>query len=169
MNSKFKTTYQDMGPVWEGFGTGDIKNNEIPTFKDIQNNFKEIKKIELSLKKELHETRKELMATMEPYYNNVEDDKDKRSLNRTDFNVRKFHLTEENYHKPESALKHQNPLYMTSNEVYGKLKPSVNDIKEKWYPKNNRFTTANMGRLYKNEGLTTHLTTNRVNDLIDYH
>lgn len=168
MNSKFKTTYQGMGPVWEGFGTGDVKNNDIPTFKDIKQNYEGIKKIELELKKDLHKTRQELMTTMEPYYNNVHDDKDKRSLNRTDFNVRKFHMTEENYKKPEPALQHQNPLYITSNEVYGKLKPQANDIKEKWYPRNNRFTNANMNKLYRNEGLNTHLTTNRVNDLIDY-
>lgn len=69
---------------------------------------------------------------------------------------------------PESGLQGtQNPMYMTRNREYGRVKPSQQDFPSKYVPITNKFTDSFIAERIPDTGLNTFLTPSRVHNLFD--
>ncbi len=68
---------------------------------------------------------------------------------------------------PEPALKSSNPLYRTSNNSYGSMKPSAYEKPDKFFPKDNTFTKGFLGGTTVDTGLNTFKTPSRVHKAYD--
>ena len=69
---------------------------------------------------------------------------------------------------PESGLQGtQNPMYMTRNREYGRVKPSQQDLPSKYFPITNKFTDSFVAERIPDTGLNTFLTPSRVHHLFD--
>ena len=68
---------------------------------------------------------------------------------------------------PENALKTGSLVYRTSNMGYGVAKPSQQDLPNKYYPRPVSFTKTFLGGNYRDTGLNTFKTPNRVHHNFD--
>lgn len=68
---------------------------------------------------------------------------------------------------PEPALKSSNPLYKTSNNCYGSIKPSAYEKPDKYFPKDNGFTKGFLGGNKVDTGLNTFQTPSRIHKAYD--
>jgi hypothetical protein len=91
----------------------------------------------------------------------------KAKYDRNALVAKKFPFEPEQFNYPEHALNIGNPLYMTANMDYGRLKPSGYEIHTRWFPKNNTFTKELPGGPYTNDSLRTGVTKNKVHDHLD--
>ena len=58
---------------------------------------------------------------------------------------------------------------MTSNMNYGKLKPTIHETHNRWFPKETSFSKANLNRVTRRQGLNTTIVKSRVHDLLDVY
>ena len=69
---------------------------------------------------------------------------------------------------PPSGLKGtDNPMYMTRNSEYGRVKPMQQDLSAKYVPITNKFTDSFVAERIPDTGLNTFLTPSRVHHLFD--
>lgn len=61
----------------------------------------------------------------------------------------------------------QNPMYMTRNREYGRVKPVQQDLPSKYLPITNKFTDSFVAERIPDTGLNTFLTPSRVHNLFD--
>lgn len=94
-------------------------------------------------------------------------DRARRKLDSNATVSKKFPFKPEQYKYPESALNIGNPLYMTANKDYGRLKPTEYEIHSRWYPRSNNFTDSVPGGPYENNSLRTEITKSKVHDYLD--
>ena len=69
---------------------------------------------------------------------------------------------------PESGIKGvENPMYMTRNSEYGRVRPLQQDLPSKYFPITNKFTDSFIAERIPDTGLNTFLTPSRVHHLFD--
>ena len=88
-------------------------------------------------------------------------------LNKQDVIPKVFPSEADQMAYPEPVLNKDNPLYMTSQNAYGKKKPSALDFPKKYFPKNNRFTSTFLGGNFSDTGLNTHMNPSKVHKNYD--
>lgn len=82
--------------------------------------------------------------------------------------VTQIRVKAENMNYPESGLKGtQNPMYMTRNSEYGRVKPDQQDLPSKFMPITNKFTQSFIAERIPDTGLNTFLTPSRIHNLFD--
>lgn len=92
---------------------------------------------------------------------------DKAAVKKQDVIPKDFPSKPEEMKYPEPVLNKDNPLYMTSNTLYGKKLPSKLDFPKKYYPKNNKFTGTFLGGNFADTGLNTHKNPSKVHKNYD--
>lgn len=92
--------------------------------------------------------------------------KEKRKFDRNVVIPKKFPIKEGQYKAPEYGLKIGNPLYMTSNKDYGILQPTSFEIPNRFYPRDNSYTSGFPSN-YKFDGLNTNVTYSKVHKALN--
>ena len=151
-------------------GYGGAKEN--PTFARDVPVYGEIGERDLALRHTTKTLKHKIMAEMREQgaldaeiYERIK--QDKAAVKKQDVIPKTFPSKPEEMTYPEPVLNKGNPLYQTSNTLYGAKKPSALDFPKKYYPKNNKFTNGFLGGMYGDTGLNTHATPSRVHKNYD--
>ena len=76
-------------------------------------------------------------------------------IKKNEIEPKQFPAKQEEIRYPEPALKIGNPLYQTSNMMYGSQVPSKMDMPTKFFPRPPEFTAEFLGGQFINNGLIT--------------
>ena len=68
---------------------------------------------------------------------------------------------------PQTAIKSSNPLYKTSNNLYGNCNPTEYEKPTEYFPISTAFTKQFLGGNFSDTGLNTFKTPSRVHNLYD--
>ena len=134
--------------------------------------YAEIGQRDLALKHTTKTLKHKLMAEMREkgaldtdVYDRIKQDKE--AVIKQDTIPKTFPSKAEEMQYPEPVLNKGNPLYITSNTLYGKSKPSTLDFPKKYFPKNNKFTGTFLGGNFTDTGLNTHSNPSKVHKAYD--
>lgn len=81
--------------------------------------------------------------------------------------VRTRPFNPEEYNIPKPLFESNSPLYLTSNSVYGRLKPSEAELPFRYVPKRSRL--LEISQPITRSGLVTTITRSRINDILDHY
>lgn len=105
-----------------------------------------------------------------------EEEKERRRFD-TKIPPKPFHVKDGDYKIPRNGHKIGNlevfnmklgsPLYETINMQYGALVPTSFELHEKYYPRNNQFSTEFTAGMHKFDGLNTSVAFSKVHNKLD--
>ena len=151
-------------------GYGGAKDNptfarDVPVYADIGHRDLALKHTTKTLKHKILAEMREQGALDTEIYDRIK--ADKAAVKKQDVIPKTFPSKPEEMTYPEPVLNKDNPLYQTSNNLYGKKKPTQLDFPKKFFPKNNRFTGTFLGGNFSDTGLNTFATPSRVHKNYD--
>jgi hypothetical protein len=158
----YRTSNSDYGRPWVTFnGESSIKQSStVSSYRDVASSTASHRtKLALLKTKVMLEKEIEDLETNQPPRHTFDPCIPEPSPNRYTYNP-------ENMHYPEPGLKSP-PVYVTSNSDYGRVRPSVEDLPNKYCPRNTKFTSAFIESREPDTGLNTFMTPSRVHKLFD--
>ena len=161
MDAFFKTTNSGYG----GFKENPTYAKDVPVYGDIGTRDLALKHTTKTLKHKILAEMREQGALDVEIYDRIKSDKE--AVKKQDVIPKVFPSQAEEMKYPEPVLNKDNPLYQTSNNLYGKKLPSALDFPNKYFPKNNRFTGSFLGGNFADTGLNTHKTPSRIHKNYD--
>ena len=146
-------------------GYGGAKDNptfarDVPVYSDIGNRDLALKHTTRTLKHKILAEMREQGALDVEIYDRIK--ADKAAIKKQDVIPKVFPTNPEEMKYPEPVLNKNNPLYQTSNNLYGRKMPSKLDMPKKYFPKNNKFTGMFLGGNFIDTGLNTHANPSKV-------
>ena len=154
---KYVTNNSNYGATWKSFSNDrPVVKQEVPTLSNIE-----------KTKEHFHQTAKEALRQAEGDQTEYRTKLKETYNNPQIFLAKKFPVKPEEYKYPEHGLNIGNPLYMTSNMDYGRLKPSGFEVPEKFFPRDISFTNSYGGSNFMFNGLNTASTFSNVHKLLD--
>ena len=161
MDAFFKTTNSGYG----GARDNPTFAKDVPVYSEIGHRDLALKHTTRTLKHKILAEMREQGALDTQIYDRIKSDK--IAVKKQDVIPKMFPSKAEEMSYPEPVLNKNNPLYQTSNTLYGRKKPSAVDFPKKFFPKNNQFTNSFLGGMYGDTGLNTHANPSKVHKNYD--
>ena len=165
-------TQEESGAFFKTSNSGYGGSDENPTFAKDVPIYSEIGARDLALKNSTKTLKHKILAEMREkqaldveIYDRIK--ADKVAVKKQDVIPKEFPTDATLMIYPEPVMNSGNSLYMTSNNAYGKAKPSELDFPKKYFPKNNNFTSGFLGGNFTDTGLNTHLNPSRIHKNFD--
>ena len=156
----FRTTNSGYG----GFGAAP-KDASIPVYSEIGERDLALKHTTKTLKHKILAEMREKGLLDTQIYDRIKADKE--AVKKQDVIPKTFPSNPEEMKYPEPVLNKDNPLYMTSSNLYGRKLPTKLDFPKKYFPKNNKFTSTFLGGNFNDTGLNTFSNPSRVHKNYD--
>ena len=125
----FRTTNSGYG----GFKENPTFAKDVPVYSEIGLRDLALRNTTKTLKHKILAEMREKGALDTEIYDRIK--ADKSSIKKQDIIPKKFPADAESMTYPTPSISSGNPLYMTTNNVYGKIKPSELDLPKKYFPK----------------------------------
>ena len=152
-NATYHTTYEDYGKGW-------LVNDE--------KSFEELGKDEVKLvyleKCYKSMRRKEQMAQQQPV---IDPNNEKYKYDKNAIISKSFPFKASEFKYPNDGQEKPKSLYITTNDVYGKIKPNDLELPEKYFPKNTSFTREQTFLMYRNNSLNFASSYSKVHSSLD--
>lgn len=150
----YHTTYEDYGRGWL------TKNDK--TFYELGNDEVKLEFLERRYKSM---RRQEMMNNMPS--SQVETNNEKYKYDKNAIISKKFPFEASQFRYPNDGQEKPKSLYITTNDTYGKVKPTDLELPEKYFPKNTKFTTSNTFNMYRNNSLNCSSSRSKVHASLD--
>ncbi|KAM3134541.1 hypothetical protein pb186bvf_013355 [Paramecium bursaria] len=164
-SASYITNNSNYGQGWllhQGQQQVNLNQAPVPTYAEIVRNMQDFRRAEKLLKNKLVAQQFGLESAPK-----VTEEEKKRRLIDSKVPPKPFHVKEGEYKIPKQGLDIGLPIYETSNMQYGQLVPTSFELHEKYYPRNNQFSTQFGGLNYKFDGLNTSQAFSKVHKALD--